>query len=94
MIAVEWDESKRTGNLELHGVDFRDAALIFDGAVLEAEDKRSNYAERRFRALGCVGDDTFMVAFTRRGQVRRIISEWRVDDEGRRRYQAILSRNS
>ena len=91
---VEWDEAKRVSNLEVHGVDFMDAALIFEGIFLEAEDKRSEYGEQRFRALGRVGDDTFMVAYTWRGEVRRIISAWRVDDEGKRRYAAILSRNS
>jgi hypothetical protein len=89
----EWDERKRVGNLENHGVDFKDAALIFDGIVFEAEDKRSDYGERRFRAPGHVGDDYFMVAYTWRGDARRIISAWRVDDDGKRRYQAILAGN-
>jgi len=61
---VEWDEPKRLGNLEDHGVDFMDAALIFEGVFIEAEDKRSDYGELRFRALGRVGDDYFMVAYT------------------------------
>jgi uncharacterized protein len=89
----EWDESKRDGNLEDHGVDFKDAALIFESVFLEAEDERSDYGEPRFRALGRAGDDYFMVAFTWRGGVRRIISAWRVDDEGKRRYEAILARS-
>lgn len=92
-MCFEWSEPKRLSNLADHGVDFMDAALIFDGFVLEAEDKRSDYGEPRFRALGRVGDDCFMVAYTWRGQVRRIISAWRVDDEGKRRYEAILARN-
>ena len=40
-----------------------DAALIFDAPFLEAEDERSDYGELRFRALGSVGDDYFMVAY-------------------------------
>jgi uncharacterized DUF497 family protein len=90
---VEWDEPKRLSNLEDHGVDFMDAALIFEGTFLEAEDRRGDYGEPRFRALGRVGEDMFMVAYTWRGEVRRIISAWRVNDEGRRRYEAILARN-
>jgi uncharacterized DUF497 family protein len=88
-----WEENKRIANLEAHGVDFADAALMFAGVVLEAEDSRANYGEQRFRALGRVGDEYYMVAYTWRGQARRIISAWRVDDEGKRRYQAILARN-
>jgi uncharacterized DUF497 family protein len=33
---------KRPSNLKDHGVDFKDAALIFDGVFLEAEDKRND----------------------------------------------------
>jgi len=53
-MSVEWDESKRLANLEDHGVDFQDAALIILGPVIQAEDTRSEYGERRFRALGHV----------------------------------------
>lgn len=91
---VEWDEAKRLRNLEDHGVDFMDAALIFLDAVVEAEDKRTAYGEQRFRALGRTADNYFMVAYTWRGSVRRIISAWKVDDDGQRRYKAILARKS
>ncbi len=64
VMRFEWDEAKRRSNLGDHGVDFKDAALIFEGIVLEAEDTRSDYGERRFRALDRVGDDCFMVAYT------------------------------
>jgi len=90
---VEWDEPKRQSNREDHGVDFKDAALIFAGIFLEAEDTRRDYGETRVRALGHVGDDYFMIVFTWRGEARRIISAWRVDDEGKRRYEAIPNRN-
>ena len=70
----EWDETKRISNLEDHGVDFKDAALIFEGAFLQAEDTRGDCGERRFRALGRVDQQAFMVAFTWRGVSRRIIS--------------------
>ena len=74
-------------------MDFKDAALIFTSPVLEAADKRGDYGELRFRALGRVDEDYFMVAYTWRGEVRRIVSAWRADDEGKRRYEAILGRN-
>jgi len=90
----EWDESKRVNNLQEHGVDFRDAAQIFEGLFLEAADTRSEYGEQRFRALGQVGRDYFIVAYTWRGEKRRIISPWKVDDEGKKRYAAILARRT
>jgi len=93
-VSFEWDEPKRLGNLREHGVDFKDAALIFEGVFVEAEDRRGDYGEVRYRALGRVGEDYFMVAFTWRGNARRITSAWRVSDEGKRRYEALLDRDT
>lgn len=90
-MAFEWDKAKRATNLRDHGVDFEDAALIFAGPVIEADDTRVDYGEPRLRAVGQVEGEFFMVAYTWRGQNRRIISAWRLDDDGRRRYEAILS---
>ena len=45
---VDWNEAKRLSNIEERGVDFRDAALIFEGPVLEKEDTRDDYGEQRF----------------------------------------------
>ena len=90
----EWDENKRRANLAEHGVDFADAALIFRNPVLEAEDRRGDYGERRLRALGHLDNDCFMVVFTWHGQDRPIISAWKVDEHGKRRYQAILTRSA
>ncbi len=69
-MAFEWDEAKRQANLQDHGVDFEDAALIFEYPVIEAADTRADYGEPRFRALGQVDGAIFMVAYTWRGQNR------------------------
>lgn len=91
-MAFEWDEGKRAINIQDHGVDFEDAALIFAGPIIEADDTRVDYGESRFRAVGQVDGDFFMVAYTWRGSNRRIISAWRLDDDGRKRYETILAR--
>ena len=88
----EWGEVKRLSNLEERGVDFRDAALIFEGTVIAKEDMRENYGEQRFRAVGQVDNEYYVVAYTWRGSVLRIISAWKVDEDGRKRYEEILSR--
>ncbi|MEZ4677286.1 MAG: BrnT family toxin [Caldilineaceae bacterium] len=88
---VEWDIRKWRENLKKHGVDFQDAALIFDNPVLEAVDARQDYQEIRWRAVGHVDDEYFLVVYTWRGVNRRIISAWRLDDEGRQRYTDILA---
>jgi uncharacterized protein len=93
-LQVEWDEPKRQSNLKRHGVDFEVASLIFRGDVLEAEDDRSAYGERRLIALGKVRDATYVVVYTWRGAARRIISAWKVGEDGEKRYQAVLTRRT
>jgi len=90
-LEFEWDEEKRLSNIKERGVDFRDAALIFEGPVIMKEDTRESYGEQRFRALGKVDNDYYVVAYTWRGETCRIISAWRVDEEGKKRYEEILS---
>ena len=94
MAGFEWDEAKRRSNIKDHGVDFRLAARIFRETVIEAEDRRGGYCEPRYRALGHVGDEYFVVAYTWRGDNRRLISAWKVGPDGRTRYQALLGRGA
>jgi uncharacterized DUF497 family protein len=91
---LRMDEEKRRRNLDEHGVDFRDAALIFENPVVEAEDGRSNYGEIRIRALGHVDDDYYLVVYTWRGDIRRIMSAWKVGEDGKKRYRALLPRGT
>ena len=88
---VTWDEDKRRENIERRGVDFGEAALIFEGDVVESVDARRDYGEVRYRALGRVEDQYYMVAYTWRGDNRHIITAWKVGEHGRRRYEEILS---
>ena len=88
----EWDETKRQRNIEIHGVDFRRASQIFAGPVIDAQDRRDDYGETRHRALGQIDGETYLVAYTWRGNRRRIISAWKVGEDGRRRYEEILAR--
>jgi uncharacterized DUF497 family protein len=53
----EWDKTRKRGNVEDHGVDFKDADVIFEGAFPEATDRRG---EPRFQALVPVNDDDFV----------------------------------
>ena len=88
---VTWDEDKRRENIERRGVDFGEAALIFEGDVVESVDASRDYGEVRYRALGRVEDQYYMVAYTWRGDNRHIITAWKVGEHGRRRYEEILS---
>jgi putative transcriptional regulator len=55
----EWDAAKHSRNLRERGIGFDDGARIFEGRVL---DKRHDYGEGRFRAVGETAGDILHVA--------------------------------
>ncbi len=73
---IEWDEKKRKENLRKHGLDFRDAPILFEGPMLVHLDTRTEYEESRWIGVGIIETVCAVVAFTERnnGQTVRIIS--------------------
>ena len=47
-----WSEAKRAANLKVHGLDFIDASLVFEGVIYTFEDDRLSYGEQRLVTLG------------------------------------------
>lgn len=92
VVESEWDESKRETNIAKHGVDFVDAARVFEGAVLETEDRRQDYGERRYRALGQFNGRVLYVIYTWRQGRRRIISARRASRDERETYHSGVRR--
>ena len=91
-MSFEWDEAKRLGNIEKHGVDFRLAAGIFFGPTVEADDTREDYGEMRRLALGRVGAECFVVVYTLRGDIKRLISAWKAGQHDRKRYKDLFGK--
>jgi len=84
----EWDETKRALNLAKHGLDFADVArLDWDSTQVE-RDRRFEYGEERFIAVGALGDDVLAVAFTLRGNTVRVVSFRPASRKERRNYGA------
>ena len=69
-----WDEKKRKLNLAKHGIDFHDAAIIFDGPLVTVEDTREDYGEPRYVALGLLVGVVVSLTYTERADRIRIIS--------------------
>ena len=92
-IEFEWDEEKREANLAKHGIDFRDAIGVFDGIILETEDRRRDYGERRFQALGKVEGEVLYVVYTWRRRRCRIISARKAGHNEQEAYHAHLRRS-
>jgi len=73
----EWDEDKRRANARKHGIDFADAATIFEGKTAVIPDDRFDYGETRYLAFGLLKGQVIkiiVVAYTERGKRIRIIS--------------------
>lgn len=91
---VEWDELKRLANLAKHGIDFVGASRIFDGFVIEAQDDRKHYGERRMKAYGVSRGEVLCVIYTLRGRRRRIISARRANRHERENYRSAQAQSA
>ncbi len=85
----EWDTDKSAANLRIRGFDFEYAAKIFRRPVLERDDTRSVYGERRIQAIGCIRREVLFVVYTWRGAARRIISARPANRRERNAYRQI-----
>lgn len=84
----EWHESKRRKNVEKHGVDFTTVLPLFGTkGVLQMEDRRRDYGERRYILMGELRGMLFHVTCTCRGNAIRIISARRANQRERKRYE-------
>lgn len=90
---VEWDARKAAINLARHRVDFADAARIFDDRVVGALDRRTDYGEDRWIAIGVVDGRELVVVYTVRNGVYRLISAWRATRHEREAYWQERSRH-
>ena len=71
---IEFDSAKRAKTLAERGLDFADAAEVFDAPVLNRMDDRKNYGEERFITFGALKGSWIVLVWTPRGAARRIIS--------------------
>ena len=87
----EWDERKRRANLAKHGLDFAALHQMFRANLLEEDDTRRDYGERRIKAIGEANGVILSVVYTWRGDRRRLISAQRARADERKEYQAKLA---
>lgn len=88
----QWDPDKSDANEAKHGLSFLQAAQIFRGRVLMVEDRRKDYGEPRFRALGEYDETVLCVVYTVRDGDIRIISAWKAGRDEREIYKQEQSR--
>ena len=69
-----WSKAKRAANLKAHGLDFVDAARVFEGATFTFEDDRFSYGEQRFVTLGLLAGIPVSIVHTENEYEIRVIS--------------------
>jgi uncharacterized DUF497 family protein len=69
-----WSETKRVVNIKALGLDFVDAASVFEGVTFTFEDDRFSYGEQRFVTLGLLAGLTVSVVNSENEYEIRVIS--------------------
>lgn len=84
---VGYDPEKNAQNIRERGLSFDDVALLDWNTALERQDARKDYGEVRFQAF-VMGPDgkRYIVGYTLRGAVMRVISFRRANDRESRSY--------
>jgi hypothetical protein len=72
---IEFDPVKNDEVFAERGFDLAYVSRMFPGYVLEREDTRP-YRERRYQVIGEVVGEVFVVVYTRRGDICRLITAW------------------
>ena len=90
----DWDDAKARANLAKHGVPFEYAARVFlDPDMVEFDASHPGDDEIRWKAVGLIDGKLFVVVFTDRAGVRRIISGRRANTKERRAYDPLHPRS-
>jgi uncharacterized DUF497 family protein len=89
----EWDENKRLSNLDKHGLDFRDAWMVFDGRPF-VEIPSAFEMEMRFLRTGISSGRIVTVVWTARNEKRRVISFRSARDDEKRAYRELHGRGT
>ena len=69
---ISYDPAKRERTLQERGLDFDDAARVFDGPTLTRPDLREDYGE--YQSFGLLRGRMVVVVWTPRGDARHVMS--------------------
>jgi uncharacterized DUF497 family protein len=87
---VSYDPEKRERTLRERGLDFEDAAAVFDGVTLEVEDTRMDYGEERIICFGLLAGRMVVVGYTPRGAARHVFSMRKANAREQARIAPLL----
>ena len=77
---ILYDPGKRGKTLAERGLDFEDAAIVFQGVTVEIPDDRKEYGEVRIICFGLLTGRIVVIGYTPRGADRHIFSMRKAND--------------
>lgn len=87
---IEFDPEKRVRTLNERQLDFARAGEVFAKKHFTLEDTRLDYGETRYITIGQLDQRMVVLIWTRRGQVRRIISMRKANEREQAGYAKHL----
>ena len=87
---ITFNPAKRDIALAERGLDFLDAAIVFQGVTLEVEDIRKAYGEQRIICFGFLAERMVVVGYTPRGTDRHIFSMRKANEREKLRIAPLL----
>ncbi|WP_316228092.1 BrnT family toxin [Bradyrhizobium sp. SZCCHNPS10061] len=84
---ITFDPAKRDATLTHRGLDFADAARVFEGDHATWLDDRFDYGEVRQITAGWLGDRMVVFVWTQRGNARHVISMRHCHDKEERKIR-------
>ncbi len=83
---ITFDPRKRDQTLADRGVDFADAAEVFEGVSLNYVDDRRDYGEQRIVTIGTFRGRMVVIVWTPRGEARHVISMRKANDREKNKF--------
>lgn len=83
---IEFDPSKRDATLKARGLDMAQAAEVFENTHLTFADIRFEYGEQRLITIGLLHGRMVVIAWTPRGDARRVISMRKANEREQSKY--------
>ena len=86
MFKLSYDSAKRLRTLAERDVDFEDAGKVFEGRVIEWEDKRFEYGETRMMCFGYLRGRAVVIGYVKRGDIRHIFSMRKANEREQKKF--------
>ena len=87
-MAITYDPEKNEKNIAERGISFDRAAEFDWSSALVVEDRRKDYGESRFQALGFIEERLHMLVFTPRADDTHVMSLRKANKREVKRYEA------